>query len=78
MMKRITIAFDECSEIEGTEMYPNVNMLNLLSEAQTALEAIFFSLKREHLTLESEKEKRAKQETEYNERVETLGNQLVR
>ena len=62
IMDKIGPAFDKCSNVEHKEMYPNINMLHLLSEAQTALEAVLFSLKREYLTLIAEKERKEMQE----------------
>ena len=56
IMEKIGRIFDKCSEIGGKEIYPNINMRNLLSEAQTALEAVFFSLKREYQAMVDEKE----------------------
>lgn len=77
IMEKIGPAFDECSAIGGKQMYPNINMLNLLSEAQTALEAVFFSLKREYQVMVDEKEK-FPQKASYNENIPSMNSDYIR
>lgn len=73
LMEKIAISFDECSEIAGMELYPSTTMLTFLAQAETALESVLFSLKREIGGIKEEKEKMGTSETEYAEKMEALG-----